>query len=223
MWLQKILRSRRRRCEAFHSICPRKRCVNKKTTGIICLVAVIGLANTWLSAADPADSHPDLHLIPWPKVLTLATGHMPLAENCRIIASNAELKPLADVLAAEIELLTGLRMPVASGPGRAGDIVLVINQSIQAAEPILVLRDGNPVRTREGAHAIVIGDRATVEGFDYRATAEGTATLLQLLGKSASGYRFPKLEINDWPHADYCGVLLDVARQDHPAKPTNKF
>src|SRR5262249_23021151 len=71
-------------------------------------------------------------------------------------------------------------------------------------------------RTRDGAHAIVIGRQAVVTGFDYRAVAEGSSTLLQLLGRDEGGLRLPRLTIKDWPHADYCGGLLDVARQDHP-------
>jgi hexosaminidase len=60
------------------------------------------------------------------------------------------------------------------------------------------------------------GRRAVVTGFDYRATAEGSSTILQLLGRADGEIRLPRLTIKDWPHADYCGVLLDVARQDHP-------
>jgi hexosaminidase len=42
------------------------------------------------------------------------------------------------------------------------------------------------------------------------------------LGKSENGFRFPKVFIRDWPHADYCGVMLDVARQDHPIEAIRK-
>src|SRR5262249_29208140 len=86
---------------------------------------------------------------------------------------------------------------------------------IKADEQILVLRNREPARTTDGAHTIAITDQAVVTGFDYRATAEGTATILQLLGRTERGFHLPRVTIKDWPHADYCGVLLDVARQDH--------
>jgi hexosaminidase len=167
------------------------------------------------SAADPADAHPGLHLIPWPKSLKRGDGHMPLTADSRIVAADDQLRPLADVLADEIARLTGLKLAVASGAGRPGDVVLKLDKALRADEPILVLRDREPARTADGAHAITIGEQAVVAGFDYRATAEGTATVLQLLGTDGKGFRLPRVTIRDWPHADYCGVMLDVARQDH--------
>src|SRR5439155_7176047 len=96
------------------------------------------------------------------------------------------------------------------GPGQAGDIVLKFNPTLQADEQILVLRNREPMQTTDGTHAISIDEQAVVEGFDYRATAEGTATILQLLGKAQADIRLPKVTIKDWPHADDCGVMLDV-------------
>jgi hypothetical protein len=141
---------------------------------------------------------------------------MPLTAASRVVAGEKQLRPLAEVLAGEIALLTGLKLEVTDGTSRAGDIVLRIDGKIQAGEPILSLRKRQPTRTTEGAHAITIDQQAVVTGFDYRATAEGTSTILQLLGRAGGAFRLPKLTIKDWPHADYCGVLLDVARQDHP-------
>jgi hexosaminidase len=173
-------------------------------------------------ATDPADTYPDLHLIPWPKTLHLGTGYMRLSANSRIVAGEPQLRPLATVLSGEIALLTGLKLPVTTEPGRPGDILLRIDKTIRAAEPILMLRNRRPVRTTDGAHAIAIDRQAVVTGFDYRATAEGTSTILQLLGRDDGGFRLPRLTIHDWPHADYCGVLLDVARQDHPIAAVKK-
>jgi hexosaminidase len=180
------------------------------------LVVVMGFHGPVMAAGDPADAHPDLHLIPWPKSLKPGAGHMALTAESRVVAGEAQLKPLAEVLADEIATLTGLKLKVTTDPARAGDIVLKITKAIKADEQILVLRNREPVRTTDGAHTITIGGQAVVEGFDYRATAEGTATILQLLGKAGKEFRLPKVTIKDWPHADYCGVMLDVARQDHP-------
>jgi hexosaminidase len=173
-------------------------------------------------AADPADTHPSLHLIPWPKSLREADGHLELTAGSRVVAGEEPLRPLAEIVSGEIARLTGLELQVATGEGRAGDVVLRIDRTVRADEPILVLRDREPARTADGAHAIAIDRQAVVSGFDYRATAEGSATLLQLLGTAGGGVRLPKVTIKDWPHADYCGVLLDVARQDHPVAAVKK-
>jgi hexosaminidase len=190
--------------------------MNQDSVGALALVVAAALSGVAGAATDPADSHPDLHLIPWPKELQRAGGHLRLSAASRIVAGEEQLRPLGEVLSAEIAVLTGLRLAVTPGPARAGDIVLRTDRSLRAGEPILVIRSGEPVRTTDGAHTIVIDQQAVVTGFDYRATAEGTATILQLLNRANGGFRLPRLTVRDWPHADYCGVLLDVARQDHP-------
>ena len=141
---------------------------------------------------------------------------MQLTADSRIVAGEEQLRPLAEVLSGEIALLTGLKLKATTGLGRAGDVVLRIDKEVRADEQILALRNREPERTTDGAHAIAIDRQAVVTGFDYRATAEGSSTILQLLGQVNGGFRLPRLTIKDWPHADYCGVLLDVARQDHP-------
>ncbi|MCX6976590.1 MAG: family 20 glycosylhydrolase, partial [Verrucomicrobia bacterium] len=55
-----------------------------------------------------------------------------------------------------------------------------------------------------------------VEGWDYRACCEGTATLLQALKLKGDAVSIPKMELKDWPHADYTGYMLDIARQGMP-------
>ena len=196
--------------------------MNPFRSPLTAIVILVGIGGPATAANDPADTHPELHLIPWPKSLRAAAGHMPIAAESRVVATVDILQPLAEILSDEIAKLTGLKLKIASGQGRAGDIVLKINPSLKADEQILVLRNREPVRTTDGAHSIAIDEQAVVEGFDYRATAEGAATILQLLGKAEGGVRLSKVTIKDWPHADYCGVLLDVARQDHPIEAIKK-
>src|SRR5262249_40886253 len=118
--------------------------------------------------------------------------------------------------------LTGLRLKVSNERAQAGDVVLRINKQIKAGEQILMLRNREPVRTTDGAHTIVVAEQAIVEGFDYRAVAEGTATKLQLICRTESGFGLHQVTIKDWPHAEYCGVMLDVARQDHSIEDIKK-
>ncbi len=147
---------------------------------------------------------------------------MSLASESRIVARHPSLKPLAKLLSVEIAKLTGINLPTASGPDHAGDIILTIDPTIKAGEEILTVQDREVTRTTDGAHAITIGDRAVIRGFDYRATAEGTSTILQLLTRTEGGFCLPHVAINDWPHADFCGVMLDVGRQDHPIEAIKK-
>ncbi len=165
---------------------------------------------------DPADTHPGLNLIPWPKTLDLRQGQMPISATSRIVTVDASLKSLADILSNEIQLLTGLALPVAADPPRAGDIVLKLNPSIKSDEPILVARPPVLLRTTDGAHTLNIGEQAVVEGFDYRAVAEGSATLLQALSQANGRVALPALAVKDWPHADFCAVMVDCGRQAQP-------
>jgi hypothetical protein len=64
-------------------------------------------------------------------------------------------------------------------------------------EPILIPRDREPARTTDGAHAIAIDRQAVVSGFDYRAAAEGSSALLQLLGTANGHVRLPRVTIKD--------------------------
>src|SRR5262245_55873837 len=61
-----------------------------------------------LRAADPADTSPDLHLIPWPKSVEPQNGRFDLTSATRIVAEDERLLPLATVLAQELKLLTEL-------------------------------------------------------------------------------------------------------------------
>src|SRR5262245_42394919 len=115
--------------------------MNRFLVATLTFVTVAGASGVAAAATDPADTHPELHLIPWPKTLQPGTGHMPLTADSRIVAGEEQLRPLAEVLSGEIALLTGLQLKVTPGPARAGDIVLRIDKALRAGEQILVLRD----------------------------------------------------------------------------------
>ena len=172
-----------------------------------------------LSAAqrgDPSETYLNLDLIPWPKSLELHDGKMRLGPHLRVVAADPQLRPLAGIVAGELDRAAGLKAEVASGASRPGDIVLAIDQTLKADEPIHAIRDRRLADTTDGAYTFVVADRASVTGFDYRAAAEGTATLLQAISRDAEGLYLPALAVKDWPRADYCGAMLDVGRQDHP-------
>lgn len=180
----------------------------------LCL-AMLGAALPVL-AGDPSEQYPGLNLIPWPKSLRMGSGSLKLDRNSRIVAADKSLAPLAANLSNDLGQATGLKLTVVTEGARASDIVLKINRNLKADEPIRVLKNFQAAYTTDGAHTLTIADQVVLEGFDYRAVAEGTATILQAVSFLDGAVSLPKLTIKDWPHADYCGVMLDVARQEHP-------
>ena len=174
---------------------------------VLCLA--LGLCVTTAQGADT-------NLLPTPKVIKLAGGDMPLTADSRIVATDPALKPLAEILSQEILALTKMRLAPAEGEAKAGDIVLQINPNLRADEDILTVQKREVVRTRDYAHTIVVSDKAVVEGWDYRAVCEGTASILHLLQEKGGKWSLPKLTIKDWPHADYLGTMIDCVRQDIP-------
>jgi hypothetical protein len=83
------------------------------------LVFALAFCCPVMAATDPADTHPEVHLIPWPKSLQKGAGHMRVTGTSRVVAGEDQLRPLAEVLTAEIATVTGLKLQVTSGPGRA--------------------------------------------------------------------------------------------------------
>ncbi len=177
--------------------------------------AILAAALLAAAAAPPVPPRPPgLHLIPWPQAVTTQPGRLVLTARSRVVAAGPALRPLARVLADEVFLATGLRLPTADGPGEPGDIILSLDPGLTAGEDVLGVRAGVVRRSRDGAHRLTVTDRAAVAGSDGRAVAEGTATLLQLL-RADGGVSLPHVTIDDWPHADFAAVMIDVGRQEN--------
>ena len=185
-----------------------------KGSPLAALIAALAFGNALPAPAQVAATPPPL--VPTPKVITLDQDAMPLTAASRIVAGDATLAPLAVVLSNEITMLTGLKLAVAQGKPRKGDIGLKINPALRADADILAVQNQKVGSTRDFAHTIVIGDSAVVEGWDYRAVAEGTATILQAIAGEAGKFFLPRMKVKDWPHADYTGVMVDVSRQRIP-------
>lgn len=167
-------------------------------------------------ACQPANAGNPLNLLPTPKVLKVAGDAMPLTAESRIVATDPRLKPLADILSDELLLVTKLRLAVVEVDPKAGDIVLAINPKLQADAEILTVHGQEVLKTREYAHTIAVTDRVVIEGWDYRAACEGTATLLQAIALDGNKSSVPKMTVKDWPYSDYGSIMIDVARQHQP-------
>ena len=137
-----------------------------------------------------------LKIIPAPKLVVMDSGQMTLGDQ--IIVESPALRPLADIVQEEIQLLTGKRLPVAGGTATAGDIALKLDPSL----------DGE-------SYAIEARDTATVRGGNYAAIAFGTVSLLQSIIMEDGHQALRKFTIRDEPSAGYRGLLIDAARQWH--------
>ncbi len=189
---------------------------------VIRVLSLLALALSF--ACVSANAGNPLNLLPTPKVLKIEGGHIPLTAENRIVATDPKLKPLADILSDEILLITKLKLAVVEGEAktgpstelRAGDIVLKINPELRADADILTVHGQDVLKTREYAHTISVTDRIVIEGWDYRAVCEGTATLLQAIVLDGDKVSVPKMTIKDWPYSDYGAIMPDCARQHQP-------
>ena len=178
-------------CPGFHNI--------RRVALPACLMA-LALAAAIASAAaakTPPPPAAELPLVPWPKSIHLAGGSMVFNPGSRIVTADAQLLPLAKILAEEIHLAHGADLPVARGDARSGDVVLSLN------------------KRRTKGYTLEVGDKAVVSGADYIATAQGTVTLLQAMRNSFDKITLPWMTIEDEPYFAYCGAMLDIARKPH--------
>jgi len=151
-----------------------------------------------LFGSSSAYAQPELSLIPWPRELQVAEGHLALTEHSRIVYSTDKLQPLAQVLQQEIYQITGLRLMPTDGPAGRGDILLTFDPSL-------------PGET----HTVEVRDRVELSGSNYPNTALASAALLLVLASEGSGVILPRMTMRDWPHSSYRSLMIDVARQPH--------
>ena len=186
-----------------------------KHAGSIALSLGLAMVVGFLGINARADA--PLKFMPTPKSVKVSGGEMSLTSATRIVATDPKLLPLAKIFSGELLTMTLIRMqPVEAKAeeAKAGDIVLKLNPQLRADNEILTVQDREVKRVKDYAHTISVTDKCVVEGWDYRATCEGTATLLQALIVSDGKAALPKMEIKDWPFADYSGYMIDCARQD---------
>ena len=178
------------------------------------LSIVLCFAATATLPAQPA-------FVPRPKrvEMTAAPAFL-LAHTARILyqtrtasrAIETSLEPLAQVLAGEIELVTGIRPAVrAAGLDDAssrGNISLEF-QAI-AGPPAESEAEEDQSYTLD-----VTPLRVVVRSQYYKGVAFGTATLLQAIAVQGERSTVPSLRVMDSPAAAFRSVALDVARNVH--------
>ncbi len=159
-------------------------------------ICLLGLLISVLSnsAALSAESN----FIPTPKSVEPGTGSISLTDQSRIVFTDSTLKPLADVLADEIALLTGLHLKSTNVDFRAGDIVLRLDAQFKGE-----------------SYRLDSDSAVSVSGSNYDAVAFGTSTLLQAIESYGAAVSVPKLRIGDEPAYPFRAALIDLARKYH--------
>src|SRR5262245_46434163 len=101
----------------------------------VILLAVGSARETATPAAAPAEPGErvpaNLALVPWPHEVKPGTGTMRLGEGSRVVAGDEKLLPLARILADEIFLTRGLRLPAVRAAARDGDISLEMDDGLK--------------------------------------------------------------------------------------------
>jgi len=176
-----------------------------------------GACDPALALAAPIGLQADSKLVrfvPWPMRGKVETSFVTLGPATRIVAASPELVPLANLLSAEIVRLAQRVIPVAQGPATAQDICLKITPALTFTDdPYLKL---DPSLTGLAQRIAVSPKGITVEGVSYQAAAMASVTLLQALQGTGEQLRLPQMLVEDKPGSQYCGNMLDVARQWHP-------
>ena len=160
--------------------------------------------------ADPAL----VPLLPWPMRGTVEKSFISLGLATRIVAASPELLPLANLLSGEIVRLTQRSIPVVQGSATPQDLCLKINPKLTFSDDPYVKLD--PALQNLAQRIVVSPKVILAEGSNYQAVAMASVTLLQALQTINGQLRLPQLFIEDKPGSQYCGVMLDVARQWHP-------
>jgi hexosaminidase len=143
------------------------------------------------------NTHPAI--IPVPRIIERAQGWMKL--GTRIVFSHPNLRPLADIVAEEVRLMTGKKMLNAEGEAEPGDLMLKIDNTLNGE-----------------AYMVKVGSTASIRGSCYNAIAMGTVSLLQSISMRDNVAKVPRMTVHDKPFVNYRGLMMDVARKWHEPK-----
>jgi hexosaminidase len=163
----------------------------------------------WAAAAAQSNGGA-LHIMPQPVSATVQQGHFVLKPGTRIIASGAEVKGVALLLAQMLNAPTGYRLAVETGKGthEGNAVVLRINPARDAS----LGDEGYTLRVSPG-QVIIAANKP--QGLFY-----GMQTLMQLLPPAIgsrtmvqnTAWQMPCVTITDYPRFGWRGLMLDVSR-----------
>ena len=145
-------------------------------------------------------------ILPLPKEVQSAGHSLALTKSSRMFSPNPELYPLLDLLATELNDITGPSIPVTRENGAAADLTFTIDTTLAQEE-----------------YHLEIDRTIAIRGGSYRAVAMAKTTLLQMAFEHDGLLAFPAVRIHDYPDAAYRGLLIDLARQWHPIETVKKL
>jgi hexosaminidase len=192
---------------------------------LLALVPMLHAAPPATAKADPAESLPAIALnadplatpiVPWPMRGEVGGARIIVPPTARIVATTPQLVPLAEVLASQILRLSGRLLPHTTGEPAPGDIALRITPGLTFKDDPYLQR--NPELKGLESRLFATPKGCLIEGVDYQATALATATLLQCLEGIGPALSYPPLNIEDKPGSTYRALMLDIAREWHPAE-----
>lgn len=147
------------------------------------------------------------YLVPWPKNVAMGEGDFAVTAATRIVAEDALLLPLAQVMARDFYMASGLALTTAQGVAQNGDIALRLN----------------PALAGEAYTLEVNGTHIVLSGGTYQAVAWASVTLLQALDASGTPAKVPQMLIADQPAAPLRTVMWDIGRFFHPLETLYEF
>ncbi|MEM7339833.1 MAG: family 20 glycosylhydrolase [Actinomycetota bacterium] len=186
---------------------------------IAATLTVIPLLTSWTTRTADAAGGID-NVVPRPTSVATQPGTFVFTPSSRILfqtrshpsPTEQSLQPLADVLALELELITGIRPAVVAGnpaSAAAGDIAL-------GFEPVTA--EATTEAEQDQAYRLDVTDRVAVSSQWYKGVAYGTTTLTQALVDAGGQFTIPGVVVEDRPASAYRAVMVDIARQRHSAE-----
>ena len=156
-----------------------------------------------LSAAGlNAQVNPKPFVIPELKTWTGETGQFVPTTSTRIVypKGSAELEKVAKALQADYADMFSTRLEVATGKGKAGDIVLALRKDKKLGA--------------EG-YRMSVSDRAVLDAPTPTGVYWATRTLLQI-SEQSDNHALPCGDVRDWPDYAMRGFMIDCARKFFP-------
>ncbi len=157
------------------------------------------------------ENKPVISIIPQPVSIEAGTGNFKITDAAKIevVSSNAEVKKIADSLAAKLALASGFRVHVTSVNKASGDMGII---------RLLIIND--TATGKEGYKLNVTPQSISISANAAAGLFYGVQTLYQLLpeqieSKSAVkdiNWTVPVCNIVDYPRFGWRGLMFDVAR-----------
>ncbi|MFI5780843.1 family 20 glycosylhydrolase [Nocardia sp. NPDC051570] len=149
-----------------------------------------------VTVADPAAPAPAV--TPQPQQWNPRPGTFAPTAGARVVVGSAAVGDDAATFASDVRSLTGLALPLTSGPPRPGDIVLSTAALGMPAE----------------GYTLDIDDTVRITGQDATGLFHGVQTVEQMVqaGGAGGARTLPRGTMRDWPVLSDRGIMLDLAR-----------